>query len=486
MEQSAIFLAAEDCPPSEFGKYHLFAEHDERLIRALMAHGPLLLRGGRGAGKSALMLEAKRRLASSHTSIGFYVSLRYLPLLQTTGEEYLGHFCRLTSAEIGKTLDQEVARSFPSCSSIEQLKVALQALTTSLGRRVVLLLDDAAHIGRETSLDEFFDSFRMLSSSEVSCKASIYPGVTKFGVRFDVYNDATVLDISKDERAGNFSAFFLDVLKVRNPSLADTIGNFKSLSAIEVAGFIARTVLGNMRAFILATDRLQDQGPFEGIYSLRNLLIALAGDYYWPLLEEVRPKLGAYEPIAEVSQTIAEQLFAFAGSSRIASVVIKREICHPIAKPLEILEYLGFIAKREASRAVPGGGRGPRYSLNLATLLERTHQKQLSGDLITGWLNDHSDVLTVATPGDPINVVLPSLVSTGDLTVFALPVQTLGKSNAYPYGLTEDKISRLLANGFSTVGDVASASDEDLDAIYKIGDVWVRRIRDVVNQAIWM
>ena len=48
------------------------------------------------------------------------------------------------------------------------------------------MFDDAAHIGREKPLEVFFDLFRTLSSSLTSCKASIYPGVTKFGVRFDV------------------------------------------------------------------------------------------------------------------------------------------------------------------------------------------------------------------------------------------------------------------------------------------------------------
>lgn len=486
MDSDNIFLAAEDCPPSEFERYHLFVEHDERLIRALMAHGPVLIKGGRGAGKSALMLEATRRLKAANVSIGVYISLRYLPLLRTTGTEYLGYFARLASGEISKILEINSDRVFPICSTIESLKEALTVLASTSGKRIVLLFDDAAHIGRESSLDEFFDSFRMLSSSEVSCKASIYPGVTKFGVRFDVYNDATVLDISKDERAPNFNEFFFQVLEKRNSALAQTIGNFSSLTAEEVAGFVARAVLGNMRAYILATDKLREQGAFEGLPSLRALLMTLAGDYFWPLLEEVRPKLGTYESMAEVSQTIAEQIFEFAGGSGIASVVIKREICQSIAKPIEILEYLGFIAKREASRAVSGGGRGPRYSLNLATLFERTKTKQLSSALVNTWLRDHNEMLSISSSNNVINVAMPELVTTNELTVFALPVEKLLKSNAYPYGLTEDKIQRLNAGGYVTIGALAQSTDAELDAIYLIGEVWVRRIRDVVNQAIWM
>lgn len=486
MNTDNIFLAAEDCPPQDFERYHLFVEHDERLIRALMAHGPVLIKGGRGVGKSALMLEATRRIAESNTTIGIYISLRYLPLLRTTGVEYLTHFAKLTSVEISKKLNSSFDRDFPTCLSIEALKESLSELSRSTGRRIVLLFDDAAHIGRESSLDEFFDSFRMLSSSDVSCKASIYPGVTKFGVRFDVYNDATVLDISKDERSPNFNEFFFEVLNKRNPGFLISMETFNSLTKIEVVGFVARAVLGNMRAFIIACDKLQDQGRFTGIPSLRALLMTMAGDYFWPLLDEVRPKLGIYEPMADVSQTIAEQLFDFAGSSSIASVVIKREICQSLAKPLEILEYLGFISKREASRAVPGGGRGPRYSLNLATLLERTNTKQLSSERVNSWQNDHTEVLFLTGTNNVINVVMPNLVVSNDLTVFSLSVTKLEKSNAYPYGLTEDKIQRLRSSGFETIGALAQATDDELDSIPLIGDVWVRRIRDVVNQSIWM
>ena len=486
MSNENIFLAAEDCPPEDFERYHLFVDHDERLIRALTAHGPVLIRGGRGAGKSALMLEATRRMTSSVQSIGVYISLRYLPLLRTTGAEYLTLFARLTSSEVSKHLSTISGKTFPQCTSVESLKESLSQLARETGKRIVLLFDDAAHIGRESSLDEFFDSFRMLSSSEVSCKASIYPGVTKFGIRFDVYNDATVLDISKDERALNFNDFFFEVLHKRNGVFAESLGQYASLSKLEVAGFIARCVLGNMRAFILAVDKLQEQGKFEGIPSLRSLLMTLAGDYFWPLLDEVRPKLGAYEPMADVSQTIAERLFDMAGDTNIASVVIKREISQGLAKPLEILEYLGFIAKREASRAVPSGGRGPRYSLNLATLFERTRTKQLSGALVDSWMNNHTDALYVSTSNNILDIGMPELSSADDLTVFSLSVEKLQKSNAYPYGLTDDKIQRLKASGYQSIGALAQATDEELDKIPLIGDVWIRRIRDVVNQAIWM
>src|SRR5450755_4996536 len=49
----------------------------------------------------------------------------------------------------------------------------------------------------------------------VSCKATIYPGVTNFGNRFDVYNDATVVDVIRDEEQPGFAALFAQVVRIR-------------------------------------------------------------------------------------------------------------------------------------------------------------------------------------------------------------------------------------------------------------------------------
>lgn len=58
-ELSSLMLAAEDYTDDEFSKYHRFSNKDRRVISRLISHGPVLLRG---AGKSALMIDASRDL----------------------------------------------------------------------------------------------------------------------------------------------------------------------------------------------------------------------------------------------------------------------------------------------------------------------------------------------------------------------------------------------------------------------------------------
>lgn len=197
---TALILAAEECPPECFDRFHHFSSYDEPIIRKLIAHGPVLLRGGRGSGKSALLIEAYRRMRDTHNPLPVYLSLRYLPLLQSDGEEYITHFCQLLSNAIKKEIiERKFDYDFGVANNQKSLQIALTDLAQNLNVRVVLLFDDAAHIGREKPLEGFFDLFRTLSSSLISCKASIYPGVTKFGIRFDVFNDSIVIDISRSD-----------------------------------------------------------------------------------------------------------------------------------------------------------------------------------------------------------------------------------------------------------------------------------------------
>lgn len=484
-EQGALILAAEDCPPEQFGKYHSFSGYEERLVRSLMAHGPVLIRGGRGSGKSALLMEAHRRLSENNEGVqSVYLSLRHLPLLRSKGAEYERIFCELLVRHVQQTLMGKDV-DFSPAPQVGEVQAGLAHLASLLEKRIVLFFDDAAHLGRETALTEFFDIFRTLSSSSVSCKAAIYPGVTKFGIRFDVYNDATVLELSRDERTQGFSSFFLDVMKGRYPSLIDKVQGGGSVNELELAGFLGRAVVGNMRAFIFACNWLSEQQKIT-LPEVTDCLLYLSADYYWPLLDELTPKLGVYAPLIEPSREIAERMFKQAGSTKAVSVIIHRDWMQRLSKPIEILEYAGFIAKREASRALKSGGRGARFKLNLCTLLETTPGSRVTAEQFAAWIGDAGEFAEVNRGSSLLDVDVPALHEVADLAIFSCDISCLQKSRAYPYGLTEQKVAVLRDNGIVTVGDLAEASDEDLLKIYSIGEAFLQRIKNVVGQAVWM
>lgn len=487
-----LILAAEEWPLDAFDAHHSFSNYDESIIRKLSAHGPVLIRGGRGSGKSALLIAAHKRMIEKNSVFSIYLSLRYLPLLQSDGEIYIKHFCDVLSNKIQDELRlKRPDIEFERVSNLTDLQRGIAKLSTAVGKRIVLLFDDAAHIGREKPLEVFFDLFRTLSSNTVSCKASIYPGVTKFGIRFDIFNDATVIDVARLDES-EVENHFVDVLRLRYPRLADRTTFSDRLTLEMFSSILARALVGNMRAYILACNKFSAMDKIS-VPDLNTCLLEMASDYYWPLMEEVAPKLGQYEPFIETATEIFNQIVDVATravSSRQTPserILIHRTIVTKFSKPFEILEYLGFIAKRDASRALKSGGRGPVYSLNLCSLLEKVSGKRMTLDMINDWRSARTDATEIHVNSDIFAaVVLPELPSVDVLGILSKPLNWIQKGNMYPYGLTPGKLALLVDAGIATIGDLVGATDDTLMAVEGIGEATVKKVRDLSYQAVWM
>lgn len=489
-EDNSLVLAAEDFDLEEFSEYHFFTLQDKKCISKLRAHGPVLLKGARGCGKSALMIEASIGLYPKNqtgTAIGIYISLRHLDLLRTSGTEYIELFCRLVIQEIRSQLPEIDIVS--EAYSVSELQQVLVQISSKLSKRIVLLFDDAAHIGRETSLSDFFDIFRTLSNNAISCKAAIYPGVTKFGTRFDVYNDATVIDVNRSETASDFAELFVEVLNRRFPTSLDDSKFTKILPKEEVCKLMGIAVLGNMRSFIYSCNQLITSingSPSITIAHIAESFKQLSTNYFWPLLEEIEPKLGVYESMVDPAQQIAEIFFTKAGEKTERSVLVLREIVDRLSKPLEILEYVGFIARKEVSRAMKSRGRGTRYVLNLCNITEYLDQGRITTSIQDKWMSLKDDALEYHRGSELYRLEIPEPSEAHDLDILKKNILILKKSNAYPYGLTDNMVNLLDENGIKTLEDLVNTSDQVLLEYPQIGPQTLKRIRSTVNQAIWM
>lgn len=482
-----LILASEDFSSEEFIKYHHFLGYEENIIKKLMAHGPVLLKGGRGTGKSALLREADRRLnenTSKSNAIGIYLSLRHLPLLRTRGKQYEIELLKILIDKVCKESQEKYSFTFTADPEVYEVHKELVRLSEHVGKRIVLCFDDAAHIGREAALEEFFDVFRTLSSSHVSCKAAIYPGVTRFGNRFDIYNDATVVEISRREDQEDFDDFFYMILQSRfEEELPNK--NF-SVNIKEVASFLGQSVVGNVRSFVKACSILMSSEKTIGFPTLSEAMLELSRDYYWPMIEEVRLKIGIYETLIEPSERLAEMIYITCGQKNVSSCIIHRNIVSKLDKALEILEYTGFIARREVSRGMKSGGRGTRFVLNLCNLLEVTSGSRLTKDLFDFWRKREGEDIQFSQSSDLTNIDWPEIPEDKSLSILELPIEKLKKSGMFPYGITDNKLEILQEHGFDTVGKLAEASDETILNIEGIGEKSLERFKSVLGQAIWM
>ncbi|XSC43199.1 hypothetical protein ACF1BQ_034915 [Bradyrhizobium sp. RDT10] len=232
-----------------------------------------------------------------------------------------------------------------------------------------------------------------------------------------------------------------------------------------------------------------------GIPEINRCLLDMATDYYWPLMDEVAPKLGVYEPLVEPAREAFEALISFLKERQQQHrglapdrVLIHRQLIGNFSKLFEILEYLGFLARREASRAMKSGGRGPVFSLNLCNLIDGgAIPSRLTSDMINVLLEGSIEPAEVHISGSTLQTIrLPTLSEEQGLAILERPVTALAKSPAYPYGLTQDLIGKLRDANLETVGQVAVADDRTLDDIDYVGSATIKRIRAVVQQAIWM
>ncbi len=488
-EDSSLVLAAEDFDVNEFKSFHYFTSEDKKCLCKLRAHMPVLLEGAQGCGKSALMIQAVTGLYprnESSKAIGIYISLRHLDLLRASGTEYMELFCKLVVSEINKQLDEEVENII---YTVTELQRELILLSIKHQKRIVLLFDDAAHIGRETSLNDFFDMFRTLSSGSISCKASIYPGLIKFDTRFDVYNDADVIDVNRWEYSEDFPLLFEEILNRRFSRFLDDSKFTGSISKRDACQLLGISVLGNIRAFIYACKQLIRSLQSDSTISYSHISEAfkqLSSNYFWPLLEEIEPKMGMYQPMVSPAKEIACTLFEKAGKEKEHSALILREIAKRLNKPLEILECVGFIARKEVSRSMKSRGRGTRYVLNLCNLTEYLEQGRLNTDIAEKWKGFVENSVEFHRDSELYKLKLPEPLEDHELDILSKQIAVLKESNAYPYGLTENKIRILQENNINTIEDLATKTDDELLALPHVGSETLKRFRSAVNQAIWM
>lgn len=487
-EYADLVLACEDFEDSDFEKFHLFTKADEQIVSQLMAHGPVLLKGGRGTGKSALLRGASIRLNQTSTSAcGIYLSLRHITLLKSNGVQYIEELLKILIDKLKVFASEEHKVEIDCEPNISDVQKALIEFSKKIDRRIVLFFDDAAHIGREAGLEEFFDVFRTLSNNFVSCKAAIYPGVTKFGIRFDVYNDAKVIDISRKFGQPDFAKFFAFVMSTRFPEVKDMNFFSRTLSLEKVAEILGLAVLGNVRSFIQGCSILFKLGSKATYDTLSETLLTLSTDFFWPMIEEVKMKIGMYEPLMENCIEIADILSTDCGDKKALSCIINRKIIERFSKSFEILEYVGFISKREVSRGMKSGGRGARYAVLPCIALEKTSGSRLTQELIDIWCsNSYEDIQYAENSSkfSTISVAFPD--QEVSINILNLPIESLQKSKAMSYGLTDDKIKKLKGACINTVGELAEKEDYDLLKIDGIGLQSSRRIRNAVAQAIWM
>jgi len=120
-------------------------------------------------------------------------------------------------------------------------------------------------------------------------------------------------------------------------------------------------------------------------------------------------------------------------------------------------------------------------------LLENISGTRLTNDIYQRWKGSTDEPIQIHSKGAILaNVVMPELAEGSDPEILKDPIETISKSSAYPYGLSERMIEKLNEAGIHTIRDLYDAPEQKLDEIPYIGEYRVRQFKNLVAQAIWL
>ncbi|MFI7026665.1 hypothetical protein ACIBMZ_28505 [Micromonospora sp. NPDC049900] len=382
---------------------------DEVILGKLVGPGPKLLLGPRGSGKSTYLRLAYLKCLRGGQVLPIYVNyarsfaLEPLFLEQanaraifrqwvlakivlgvpeqvrstlkgTSFDSYYANAKRLVrDLERGrppKSMEEAVAPS----ELIDRLEGWAEAANK---RRIVLLLDDAAHEFSSEQQREFFGIFRELRSRIVAPKAAVYPGVTTYAPTFHVGHDAEVVEawMRPDDES------YLDVMRGIAERRLPTAMLDRFNGRMELLHLLALASFGIPRGFIVMLSRVlgveeEDRAPALTKHRV-DMAISEWAENTRDAFKLLAAKLPRYKNFVELGvQLQASMVGAVQGFNKLKAEGAPRATVIAISEPIEeelkrilaLLEYMGLIRRiGTVSRGVKGSFE--RYWIHHSLLL---------------------------------------------------------------------------------------------------------------------
>lgn len=407
--------------------------------------------------------------------------------------------------------------------TLEILKKVRVALGVDL---VVLFLDDAAHALDTRAQGAFFTCIKSLYEPGFSFKISVYPAVTRYGLDFSYGHDAVIVPLGDLPKAGNIPAF-KDLLARRSEIAEGASKEFFEaiLANDDWLGVLFYCSNGNPRGLLKLVAQVQTQLSGRAVSTLRfedvraaiNTVTDKHLDNMVPgVIKDLDPRLlkAAELLLYELRQRLSESpgpyesgrprgYFAITNSMQVpylcqaavkllvaANVIVpegparlsKREggtlyLLHPgfIFRDNVIVPYL--------ARRTPVPTDWLEFFIGMTS---RVHAEVGRGaELWQAVLDEAMLEPSGECPnGHPMSDPTSRCEVCGALGQSRSPVAVLLNKSIEVLDLSYALKSRLLDAGFSTVRDLFEATDEQIDAVYYVGEARTAIIKNTVSAAV--
>lgn len=550
-EEEVFEERAENLPADRFREWTQTSSFEQQVLRQLTAPGPRLLSGPRGCGKSTLLRLAAERMRESGHDVPIYVNYGKSMFIEPAFKQRSdadGFFQDWLVARIVTAASTELA--FHEGSSLSELarrceeftrSAEVDALTPRLGlpgptalaelllewarsharKRVVLLLDDAAHAFVPEQQRVFFEFLRNIRSPGVTYKAAIYPGVTEFSPNFHVGHDAKIVRAWVAVEGRDYLDFMRSIFHARFPD------KLRSRISDDLVDFFAGAAFGIPRAFISMVEAYSDSVPANPgrIAGVANTVVAEHAQQLLKLYGSLARKLPAYSRYVEHGMTVQERMvreLAQLNATRFnrneetdqaLDVGVRLPVPKRLATIFSLLEYAGVIrqtfenvslgeqiayTKISVHSSLLIAGNALRFGKN-PTIGQRAHAlvrssrsrsyKRLMGEALLTKEEAASCTLAVGTcqncGAERLSEASRFCHVCGTELVDESRFASLLRTTIDALPLTPKKIRSLEAQGFDTVEDIIrDRGHEQIRQARRVGPTWAGRIYSIAEEFV--
>ncbi|RHT17741.1 hypothetical protein [Clostridium sp. AM33-3] len=509
-------------------EWGVLSKYEEGIVDKLKAASPVLLVGSRGVGKTFLFKMAEIQMQQE------FEEKRILPVMLTfrkasllkTGNEYqfqywmLGRICSellRTIKKIGKfsslaqglftltgkrneqssKIDEIVQKFEESWRSpgvaidaqdiptLDDFLDTVEDLCEELDiARIVLFIDEAAHVFYPEQQRQFFTLFRDLRSPYIKCNAAVYPGVTVYGDTFEPVHDALKITLTRNVNDENYVTMMKEMVmrQVKDSSLATRLSKNGSNFTL-----LAYAASGNPR-YLLKSVELANKMDSNSINEVFR-------EYYRGDLWSEHTKLAERYPgyqkfidwgrdfietnvIPEIKSKNDSFLQKNRGKGTTLYFWIHKNAPQEVKESLRILEYSGLVYEEASGIRATRSEVGTRYMVNIGCLVAMEAKPASTGlDIM-----NNADIRRMNEYGanHPLYKTIQGAIL--DAEIDSLKIQ-LDKSIDI-LDLTEWQKKKMHEIQIHTIGALISASEERLKQARQIADVRARNIKNAGIAAV--
>lgn len=431
---SEFIIRTEELSDEQIKELYVPTENDEYIFGQLKSQSPVLLIGSRGVGKSFISKLSQIMLMDNFSVervFPVYITFRSVSLIQTgntiqfevwmlnrictgiirelkkagviTGtkwrfgnisEEECAH-CK--SIDLLTDINDKFENSWKNpgeiidtsgVPTIDEFIEIIEDLCMELDiKRFVIYIDEAAHIFIPEQQRQFFSMFREIRSAHIKCNASVYPGVTCYGDKFEPIHDAVMINLCRDVREDNYVENMKDMVtkQVKDSDL---------LKAMLVNGenftILAYAAGGNPRLLLRSVEKA---GNLKSS-SINNVFREFYREEIWAEQSMLTDKYPGNSIFIDWGRQFIESIVIpelknkndkFLSSDKITTAYfwIHRNSPQAVKEALRILEYTGVIKQQSTGIKATDSEIGTRYEVNLGCLLSfETNPLQKAMDII--------------------------------------------------------------------------------------------------------